>query len=77
MAFYKLPGDRRETKAVLESRTVLCSIIGMVASIAGLFGWTMTCEDQGKWTDLLLALFTLFSSFGSFIFRIFATKMIG
>lgn len=78
MAFSKDPSDRRATKHVLASRTNLCAIIGMLISAAGLlFGYEMSCEDQTKLVNLLLPLFTLLTSFGTFIFRILATKMIG
>lgn len=78
MAFSKLPDERRATKSVLESRTVLCAIVGMVASMASLFGYgTISCEEQARISEMLLPFFTLLSSFGAFIFRIFATRMIG
>lgn len=78
MPFSKSPTERRATKTVLESRTVLCSILGMVVSVGTLLGLgTMSCEEQARISEVLLPLFTLLTSFGSFIFRIFATKMIG
>lgn len=78
MAFSKSPTERRATKSVLESRTVLCSILGMVVSVASLLGYgTMSCEEQARMTDMLLPFFALLASFGSFVFRVIATRMIG
>ena len=70
--------ERRATKPVLESRTVLCAIIGMGLSITSMWlGYgPVGCEDQAALAELLLPLFTLLTSFGTFVFRVLATKMI-
>lgn len=62
-----VPDGRRnydKPKSVIQSRTILCSIAGMVASIAGLLGYSM-------------AMTTLIASFGAFVFRLLATRRIG
>lgn len=78
MPFSKSAHDRRSTKPVLASRTVLCSIVGMAVSVGTLFGLVpIGCEEQAKITEALLPIFTLLTSFGTFVFRIVATRMIG
>ena len=57
-----------QPKPLLASRTVLCSWVGILASIAGVMhpGW---CEKA--------LLLTLLSAFGAFLFRLMATRSIG
>ena len=57
-----------QPKRLLASRTVLCSWIGILASMAGVMlpGW---CE--------MALLLTMLSAFGTFLFRLMATRSIG
>lgn len=74
------PGGRRKydkPKEVIQSRTVICAAVGMAASVAGFFGYTMSCEGQQELTDNLIPVITFFSSFGAFIFRLLAKRRIG
>lgn len=74
------PDGRRkydQPKGVIQSRTIICAAVGMAASLAGFFGYAMTCEGQQELTDNLIPIITFFSSFGAFIFRLLATRRIG
>jgi len=73
-------GGRRDydkPKGVLQSRTVICAFVGMAASIAGFFGYAVSCEEQMQIGDNLSAIVTLLAAFGAFIFRLLATRRIG
>ena len=65
------------TKSVLQSRTCLCAFVGIVASVAGMFGYDLSCEEQGEFGAHVGSFITLVSSFGAFLFRLLASKKIG
>ncbi|CAN5814128.1 hypothetical protein BH20PSE1_BH20PSE1_01050 [soil metagenome] len=69
--------DENRPKHALMSRTILCSIAGMVASMAGIFGYSITCEEQAPFGQNIMAIITFVTSFGAFIFRLLATRRIG
>ncbi len=64
-------------KGVLESRTIWAAVLVLAASGLGLWGYSVTPEDQSAVVELLASLGGIVGAFGAIYWRIKASKKIG
>lgn len=68
--------DEIETKSMWASKGVWGGIIAVVASGAGIWGYTITPADQGNIVELITSIVALGGGALAIIGRIFASKKI-
>lgn len=65
-----------DVKSALASKTVWAGILGLGASIAGIFGYVIAAEDVATLSELLPGIVTAITSVVAIYGRIVATKAI-
>jgi hypothetical protein len=68
--------DNIETKSMWASKGVWGGIIAVVASAAGIWGYSITPADQGNIVELITSIIALGGGALAIIGRIFASKTI-
>lgn len=64
-------------KTLLESKTVWAAIVTLAASGLGLWGYSVTPEDQSAIPELVAGIGGILGGFGAIFGRIAASKKIG
>lgn len=65
-----------DVKSALASKTVWAGILGLGASIAGIFGYVVSAEDVVTLSELLPGIVTAVTSIAAIYGRVTATKAI-
>jgi hypothetical protein len=65
-----------ELKSILESRTVWANLVGLVAFLLSVMGFSTAAFDSGQVVDAILNIIAGGSFLASTVFRVIATRKI-
>ena len=65
------------TKSIWASKTVWAGLVAVIAGVAGIWGYSISPEDQSSIVEIVLAVAAAVGGAGAIVGRIKASKAVG